>query len=71
MYAMMYMFMFFNHCKYHFCQPLYTSIVHTLYIHGSDLSVTVTIHDSESESDVTVPVPVNFILSSTVASYNS
>ncbi len=35
----MYMFMFFNNCIYHVCQPLYTSIVHTLYIHGSDMSV--------------------------------
>ncbi len=26
-------------CIYHVCQPLYTSIVHTLYIHGSDMSV--------------------------------
>ena len=35
----MYMFMFFNNCIYHVCQPLYTSIVHKLYIHGSDMSV--------------------------------
>ncbi len=35
----MYMFMFFNICIYHVCQPLYTSIVYTLYIHGSDMSV--------------------------------
>jgi hypothetical protein len=35
----MYMFMFFNNCIYHVCQPLYTSMVHTLYIHGSDMSV--------------------------------
>ncbi len=35
----MYMFMFSNNCIYHVCQPLYTSIVYTLYIHGSDMSV--------------------------------
>ncbi len=37
--ACMYMFMFFNNRIYHVCQPLYTSIVHTLHIHGSDMSV--------------------------------
>ncbi len=34
------MFMFFNTCIYHWhvCQlPLYYSIVHTLYIHGTDI----------------------------------
>ncbi len=37
----MYMSMFFNNCIYHVCQLLYYSIqvVHTLYIHGSDMSV--------------------------------
>ncbi len=37
--ACMYMFVFFNNCIYHVCQPLHTSIVHTLYTHGSDMSV--------------------------------
>ncbi len=35
----MYMSMFFNNCIYHVSQLLYDSIVHTLYIHGSDMSV--------------------------------
>ncbi len=34
-----YMFMFFNNCIYHVCQQLYTSIVYTLYIHGSDIMI--------------------------------
>ncbi len=33
------MFLFFNNCIYHVCQLLYYSIVHTLYIHGTDMSV--------------------------------
>ncbi len=33
------MFMFFNNCIYHVCQLLSFSIVHTLYIHGTDMSV--------------------------------
>ena len=39
--ACMYMFMIFNNCimMYHVCQLLYYSIVHTLYIHCTDMSV--------------------------------
>ncbi len=33
------MFMFFNNCIYSVCQLLYYSIVHTLYIQGTDMSV--------------------------------
>ena len=33
------MFMIFNNCMYHVCQLLYYSIVHTLYIHCTDMSV--------------------------------
>ena len=38
-YTCMYMFMIFTTCIYHVCQLLYYSIVHTLYIHGTDVSV--------------------------------
>ncbi len=40
--------MFFNNCIYHVCQLLYYSIVHTLYIHGTDMSVHVYARWSES-----------------------
>ncbi len=33
------MSMIFTTCIYHVCQLLYYSIVHTLYIHGTDVSV--------------------------------
>jgi hypothetical protein len=33
------MFFVFNNCIHHVCQLLYYTIVHTLYIHGTDMSV--------------------------------
>ncbi len=38
-YTCMYISLFFNNCIYHVCQLLYYSIVHTLYKHGTDMSV--------------------------------
>jgi hypothetical protein len=38
-YTCMYMFRVFNICIYHVCKLLYYSIVHRLYIHGTDMSV--------------------------------
>ncbi len=38
-YTCMYMFMIFNVCIYNVCKQLYHSTVHSLYIHGIDMSV--------------------------------
>ncbi len=35
----MYMFVFFNNCLYYVCQLTYDSIVHSLYVHGTDMYV--------------------------------
>ncbi len=35
----MYMFVFFNNCMYYVCKLTYDSIVHSLYVHGTDMYV--------------------------------
>ncbi len=49
-YTCMYMFMIFNNCMYHVCQLLYYSMVHTRYIHGTDMYVHVYARWSRSRS---------------------
>ena len=60
----MYMSMIFTTCIYHVCQLLYYSIVHTLYIHGTDVSVHVYARWSGfqmAESDIWNPIHLVYV----------
>ncbi len=53
------MSMFFNNCIYHVFRLLYYSIVHTLYIHGTDMSVHVYARWSKFHMNIWKPDPLD------------